>query len=125
MPEVPALAPTPEVSAPAREPLPLRPELESLLAAVHEARPKDDPSPIEKAFEYAAQYHAGQLRASGEAYLMHPLAVARILAEMRMDVVSIVTGLLHDIVEDTSVTPPTFRKFSATRWRAASMASPS
>ncbi len=77
---------------------------EALLAAVTEARPKDDLGPIRKAWEFAAQYHSGQLRVSGEPYLIHPLAVARILAEMKMDVVSIETGLLHDVVEDTSVT---------------------
>jgi GTP diphosphokinase / guanosine-3',5'-bis(diphosphate) 3'-diphosphatase len=79
-------------------------EFEQLIAAVREARPKDDLSPIEKAYRFAAQYHSGQLRASGDPYMSHPLAVARILAEMRMDVVSIETGLLHDVVEDTSVT---------------------
>ena len=77
---------------------------EALLAAVTEARPKDDLGPIRKAWEFAARYHSGQLRVSGEPYLIHPVAVARILAEMKMDVVSIETGLLHDVVEDTSVT---------------------
>jgi guanosine-3',5'-bis(diphosphate) 3'-pyrophosphohydrolase len=84
-------------------PSPLDEQLEKLIAAVQEARPKEDASAIARAYRYAAQYHSGQLRASGEPYLMHPLAVAQILAGMRMDVVSIVTGLLHDIVEDTSV----------------------
>jgi GTP diphosphokinase / guanosine-3',5'-bis(diphosphate) 3'-diphosphatase len=91
----------PEVS-----PVPLSPldlQLQSLLATVRDNRPKDDVTPIEKAYACAARYHSGQLRASGEPYLMHPLAVAKILADMRMDVVSIVTGLLHDIVEDTTV----------------------
>jgi GTP pyrophosphokinase len=80
------------------------PDIEQLIAAVQEARPKDDVTPIRKAWEFAAQYHAGQKRASGEAYLSHPLAVSMILAGMRMDVISIETGLLHDVVEDTSVT---------------------
>src|SRR3984885_6615809 len=77
---------------------------EQLIDIVREARPKDDLSPIEKAYNFAAQYHSGQTRSSGEPYMSHPLAVARILAGMRMDVVSIETGLLHDIVEDTIVT---------------------
>ncbi len=100
------------MSAPAAAPAPdsLTAQLQSLLAVVRENRPKDDVTPIEKAYQYAAQYHAGQLRASGEPYLMHPLAVARILADMRMDVVSIVTGLLHDIVEDTSVSAADVQK---------------
>jgi GTP diphosphokinase / guanosine-3',5'-bis(diphosphate) 3'-diphosphatase len=85
-------------------------ELEQLIAAVREARPKDDLAPIEKAYQFASQYHSGQLRASGEPYMSHPLAVARLLATMRMDVVSIETGLLHDIVEDTTVTTEDIRK---------------
>jgi GTP diphosphokinase / guanosine-3',5'-bis(diphosphate) 3'-diphosphatase len=85
-------------------------EFEQLLAGLREARPKDDLAPIAKAYEFASQYHSGQLRASGEPYMSHPLAVARILADMRMDVVSIETGLLHDIVEDTSVTTADIQK---------------
>jgi guanosine-3',5'-bis(diphosphate) 3'-pyrophosphohydrolase len=77
---------------------------------MREARPKDDLAPIEKAWQFASRYHAGQLRVSGEPYLNHPLAVARILADMRMDVVSIETGLLHDVVEDTSVTVAEIQK---------------
>ena len=77
---------------------------------MREARPKDDLAPIEKAYQFASQYHSGQKRSSGEPYMSHPLAVARILAGMRMDVVSIETGLLHDIVEDTSVTTADIQK---------------
>lgn len=85
-------------------------EFEQLIASLKEARPKDDLSPIDKAYRFAAQYHSGQSRASGEPYMSHPLAVAKILAAMRMDVVSIETGLLHDIVEDTSVTTADIQK---------------
>jgi len=86
------------------------PDVEQLLTAVREARPKDDIEPIRKAWEFASRYHAGQTRVSGEPYMSHPLAVAMILAGMRMDVVSIETGLLHDIVEDTSVTVADIQK---------------
>ena len=86
--------------------IPADPAFERLLATVRDARPKDDLSGIEKAWQFAASNHAGQKRASGEPYLSHPLAVAQILAEMRMDPVTIQTGLLHDIVEDTRVSPP-------------------
>ncbi len=79
-------------------------QFRKLLETVRDARPKDDPEPIEKAFLFAEKYHAGQRRKSGEPYLSHPLHVAQILAEMRMDVTAIVTGILHDIVEDTPVT---------------------
>ncbi len=83
---------------------------QELLASLKEARPKDDLSPVEKAYRFASQYHSGQMRASGEPYMSHPLAVAKILAGMRMDVVSIETGLLHDIVEDTTVTTADIQK---------------
>ena len=98
----------PEVPSVPLSPLDL--QLQSLLATVRDNRPKDDVTPIEKAYACAARYHSGQLRASGEPYLMHPLAVAKILADMRMDVVSIVTGLLHDIVEDTTVSTADVQK---------------
>jgi GTP pyrophosphokinase len=60
-----------------------------------------DVSLIEKAYVYSAKAHAGQVRLSGEPYLMHPLGVAGILAKMRLDVFSIASGLLHDTLEDT------------------------
>src|SRR5215470_603592 len=75
-----------------------------LLKKAAEARPGDDLRIIRKAYEFSERYHAGQTRASGEPYLVHPLAVAMVLAEMRMDSQSIAAGLLHDSVEDTSVT---------------------
>jgi GTP pyrophosphokinase len=86
------------------------PQFQRLLATVREARPKDDLAGIERAWQFAARHHAGQKRASGDAYLSHPLAVAQLLAEMRMDPVTIQTGLLHDIVEDTAVTSDELRK---------------
>ncbi len=60
---------------------------------------------IDKAYVYSARVHAGQVRLSGEPYLSHPLEVAYILADMKLDVVSIAAGLLHDIIEDTHTTP--------------------
>ena len=54
-----------------------------------------------RAYEFGAEAHEGQQRLSGEPYIYHPLAVARILAEMRMDVNSIIAALLHDVIEDT------------------------
>ena len=81
-----------------------------LLAKIREYRPKDDLAPLEKAFRFALKYHQGQSRDSGEPYMMHPLMVTHILADMRMDVVAMETGLLHDVVEDTSVTVDQVRK---------------
>ncbi len=77
---------------------------------VREYRPKDDLSGLEKAFNFARRCHDGQIRDSGEPYMVHPIMVAHILADMRMDAVAIVTGLLHDVVEDTSVTVDQVRK---------------
>jgi len=59
---------------------------------------------IEKAYVFSAQVHKGQLRLSGEPYLTHPMEVAALLTELKLDDVSIATGLLHDTVEDTYTT---------------------
>ncbi|MDY6880136.1 MAG: bifunctional (p)ppGpp synthetase/guanosine-3',5'-bis(diphosphate) 3'-pyrophosphohydrolase [Desulfatiglans sp.] len=66
--------------------------------------PKADISLIEKAYVYSAKVHQGQIRLSGEPYLSHPLETAHILTQMKMDVVCIVAGLLHDTTEDTNAT---------------------
>jgi len=81
-----------------------------LEAKIREYRPKDDFTAIEKAFRFASKYHEGQTRDSGEPYLVHPVMVAHILADMRMDFIAMETGLLHDVVEDTSVTVDQVRK---------------
>ena len=81
-----------------------------LEAKVREYRPKDDLSGLDRAFRFARQWHEGQTRDSGEPYMAHPAMVALILADMRMDMVAIQTGLLHDVVEDTSVTVEQVRK---------------
>src|SRR5436309_4406559 len=81
-----------------------------LMKRMQENRPHDDLEIIRKAYEYSQKYHAGQTRASGEPYLVHPLEVALILAEMKIDPAAIVAGLLHDSVEDTLVTVVDIRK---------------
>src|SRR5213078_4887250 len=81
-----------------------------LMRLMRENRPTDDLELIRKAYEFSQKHHAGQSRASGEPYLAHPLEVALVLAEMKMDPVSVVAGLLHDSVEDTSVTVVDIRK---------------
>src|ERR1700684_132195 len=75
-----------------------------LMQELRENRPNDDLNPVKKAYEFSQKHHAGQSRASGEPYLVHPLEVGNVLADMKMDAVSIAAGLLHDSVEDTSVT---------------------
>lgn len=79
-------------------------DLELLLALVHSYAPEMDTERIERAYEVAAAAHAGQTRASGEPYVTHPLATAKILADLYMDGDTIVAGLLHDVPEDTLVT---------------------
>jgi guanosine-3',5'-bis(diphosphate) 3'-pyrophosphohydrolase len=81
-----------------------------LMRRMRANRPNDDLELIRKAYEFSQKYHAGQTRASGEPYLAHPLEVALVLAEMKMDPVAIAAGLLHDSVEDTSVTIVDIRK---------------
>src|SRR5437588_8108491 len=81
-----------------------------LMRRMRDNRPQDDLGLIRKAYEYSQKIHAGQMRASGEPYLVHPLEVALVLAEMKMDPVAIAAGLLHDSVEDTSVTIADIRK---------------
>src|SRR5215472_709417 len=75
-----------------------------LLKLVRENRPGDDLDIIQRAYEFSLQHHNGQTRASGEPYLVHPLEVALVLAEMKLDSTAIAAGLLHDAVEDTDVT---------------------
>jgi len=75
-----------------------------LLETVHENRPGDDLEIIRKAWEFCLQQHEGQKRASGEPYVIHPLEVGQVLAELKMDSTAIAAGLLHDAVEDTDVT---------------------
>src|SRR6202049_5060645 len=81
-----------------------------LMKRIQENRPQDDLSIVKKAYDYSLNHHEGQTRASGEPYLVHPLEVALVLAEMKMDPVAISAGLLHDSVEDTSVTIVDIRK---------------
>jgi GTP pyrophosphokinase len=77
---------------------------EALVRHVHANRPSEDTSLIRKAWEFCVQHHEGQMRASGEPYIIHPLEVAEVLAEMKMDATAISAGLLHDSVEDTPAT---------------------
>jgi len=81
-----------------------------LMKRLQENRPQDDLTIVKKAYDYSLKHHEGQTRASGEPYLVHPLEVALVLAEMKMDPVAISAGLLHDSVEDTSVTIDDIRK---------------
>jgi GTP diphosphokinase / guanosine-3',5'-bis(diphosphate) 3'-diphosphatase len=77
---------------------------ENLLRHVQANRPNEDVSLIRKAWEFCVKHHEGQMRASGEPYIIHPLEVAEVLAEMKLDSTAIAAALLHDAVEDTPAT---------------------
>lgn len=85
--------------------------IEDIIEKVEKARTNPDTDLIRRAYLFSALHHKGQKRASGEPYLVHPLEVAEILADMRLDEVSVSTGLLHDVVEDTLVDLDTIRSY--------------
>ena len=87
---------------------------EELINRVRKYHPSDDISLIEKAYKTAYDAHKGQVRKSGEPYIIHPLYVAIILADLELDKETIVAGLLHDVVEDTIMTDEEIKdKFGA------------
>lgn len=85
--------------------------IEDIIEKVENNRPNADVELIRRAYLFSAMHHRGQKRASGEPYLVHPLEVADILADMRLDEKSVSTGLLHDVVEDTLVDLDTIREY--------------
>jgi GTP diphosphokinase / guanosine-3',5'-bis(diphosphate) 3'-diphosphatase len=92
----------PNATAPAETPIDQR--FEALLRRVQANRPNEDISLIRKAWEFCVAHHKGQTRASGEPYIVHPLEVAEVLVEMKLDGTAIAAALLHDAVEDTQAT---------------------
>ncbi len=84
-------------------------DFEGLLSTVSESFSKEDIEKIKKAFTVADEAHKEQRRRSGEPYIIHPIAVARILADMGMDADSVCAALLHDVVEDTPTTAEEIR----------------
>ncbi|MBU3949306.1 MAG: bifunctional (p)ppGpp synthetase/guanosine-3',5'-bis(diphosphate) 3'-pyrophosphohydrolase [Proteobacteria bacterium] len=75
-----------------------------IIDKITEHNPDADLDILDRAYVYSARVHDGQVRLSGEPYLSHPLEVAGILADMKLDVISIAAGLLHDVIEDTHAT---------------------
>lgn len=96
---VPVASP-PEASKPDR----LEALYQELAAQVSAQHPTEDASALRRAFEFARERHGSQLRASGDPYMVHTLAVARQLSDMHMDLTCVITGMLHDVVEDTHAT---------------------
>jgi guanosine-3',5'-bis(diphosphate) 3'-pyrophosphohydrolase len=91
----------PAISLAARHAVDLR--FAELLDKVRRNRPSDDLDHLRRAYDFAAEHHKAQIRRSGEPYLSHPVEVAHLLADMKLDVTSLCAALLHDIVEDTRV----------------------
>ncbi len=91
---LPDSAPVPEPSR----------SVDTLVAAVRAYQPSADLDRIRRAYLFAEKAHAGQFRRSGEPYVVHPLSVAHVISELKLDADSICAGLLHDCVEDTSAT---------------------
>ena len=85
-----------------------------IIDKVSQYSPGADISLIERSYIYSARVHEGQVRLSGEPYLMHPLEVAGILADMNLDDVSIASGLLHDVLEDTAAAPEEIKELFGT-----------
>src|SRR6266536_3549650 len=85
--------------------------IEEICEKVRKNHPQADSDLLRRAYLFSAREHKGQKRASGESYLVHPLEVANILADMRLDAVSVSTGLLHDVVEDTLADADTIRDY--------------
>jgi len=87
---------------------------EDIQETVEKHHPDADLEILRKAYIFSAVEHKGQVRASGEPYLVHPLEVAAILAEMRMDPICVAVGLLHDVLEDTLTTPERLQEYFGT-----------
>jgi GTP diphosphokinase / guanosine-3',5'-bis(diphosphate) 3'-diphosphatase len=90
-----------QISQAARRAVDLR--FVELMDKVRRNRPGDDLDLLRRAYDFAAEQHKTQTRLSGEPFLSHPLEVAHVLADMRLDVTSLVAALLHDVVEDTKI----------------------
>ncbi|MDP4033034.1 MAG: HD domain-containing protein, partial [Pseudorhodobacter sp.] len=79
-------------------------DVEDLIALVRNYNPRSNADLIRQAYAYGCRMHEGQMRHSGEPYFSHPVAVAAILTEQRLDDATIITALLHDTIEDTKST---------------------
>src|SRR5271155_2948124 len=76
-------------------------QAEQLIERIRTYQPTVDSDLIQRAYDYSFKMHAGQTRKSGEPYVVHPVSVAGIIADLRLDAASVCAGLLHDVVEDT------------------------
>src|SRR6202522_721156 len=79
-------------------------QVEQLIERLKAYQPSVDPALTHHAYDYSFRMHAGQTRKSGEPYIVHPIGVAGIIADLRLDAASVCAGLLHDVIEDTLAT---------------------
>jgi len=79
-------------------------QVDQLIERVRNYQPSADPDLIQRAYDYSFRMHAGQTRKSGQPYIVHPVSVAGIIADLKLDAASVCAGLLHDVVEDTLAT---------------------
>ena len=98
------VVPTPKVVSRPIDEHSIDERIEALLKQAQANRPSEDISLIRKAWEFCVSHHRGQTRASGEPYIVHPLEVAEVLVEMKLDATAVAAALLHDAVEDTPAT---------------------
>src|ERR1700761_4269679 len=89
---------------------PLMLQVVELIERVKAYQPSVDPALIQRAYDYSFRAHAGQRGKSGQPYIVHPVGVAGILADLRLDAASVCAGLLHDVVEDTLATTDEIQK---------------
>jgi GTP diphosphokinase / guanosine-3',5'-bis(diphosphate) 3'-diphosphatase len=99
--------------------------INDIIDKVTEYNPEADLDLIDRAYIFSAKVHDGQVRLSGEPYLSHPLEVAGILADMKLDLVSVAAGLLHDVIEDTHATAEEINAMFGPEVGISSPASPS
>src|SRR5437870_11539501 len=79
-------------------------EFADIVRKVEASRPGEDLTLLRKAYDFSLAEHRSQKRLSGEPFVSHPLEVANVLADMKLDVVCLAAGMLHDVVEDTPIT---------------------
>src|ERR1700730_9011613 len=79
-------------------------QVDQLIERVRTYQPAVDADLIQRAYDYSFRMHAGQTRKSGQPFIVHPVSVAAIIADLRLDAASVCAGLLHDVVEDTLAT---------------------
>src|SRR3990172_3193613 len=85
--------------------------LEDILEKIQEYQPECDADMLRRAYIFSAKVHHGTSRLSGEPYMVHPIEVAGILTEFKLDYVTVTAGLLHDTVEDTDTTVEEIREY--------------